>query len=722
MKVTAMARPSLENPDLYSNPEVSWLAFNRRVLEEAEDERNPMLERVKFLAITANNLDEFFEVRIAGLLQRIEDGHVEPGPDGLAPVEARDLLARQTHDFVDTQYRCWNQQLLPALSEQGIRMLSLAELNPDQQSFVQEYCERELDPLLTPITVDPAHPFPRVINKALCVALLLRRRRRASANFMGVVTVPRALPRLVRLPSDEGRTDYISLADLVVYHAASMYRGYDIVSSAAFRVTRNSNLYIEEEEARSLMESVRTELHNRRRGDAVRLEIDSGADPEMIERLRIMFELENWQVFQTDGPVNLSRLFSIAREIDRPDLTFRPFAPRQLQLTAKSRNLFEELRRHDVMLHHPYDAYDSVVSFIEAAADDPNVLAIKQTLYRTSEDSSIMHALIEAASHKEVTVVVELKARFDEASNIRWARNLEDAGVQVFHGLVALKTHSKLALLVRRDPDGVTRRYAHLGTGNYNTVTAKLYTDISLLTADPETTAAVQDVFNFLTAYSEQPNYGPLMVAPLDMAQKIISLIDREADHARHKRPARIVAKMNAITDKQVIQALYRASQAGVQIDLIVRGMCALVPGIRGVSDRIRVRSIVGRFLEHSRIFYFANDGEEEAWVGSADWMPRNLYDRVEVLFPIREPMMCHRLLDEILAAYLADTEKARILLSDGNYIRAYDQMPGRRPSKTLFNSQEFLIAVAEGRKSADDIPGKTKRPRGVGRRVRVQK
>jgi polyphosphate kinase len=722
MMAVAMARISLENPDLYFNPEVSWLAFNRRVLEEAEDARNPLLERVKFLAITASNLDEFFEVRIAGLLQRIEDGHVEPGPDGLTPLEARDILGRQTHEFVDSQYRCWNQQLLPALAERDIRVLSLAELSPEQQSWVQEYCDRELDPLLTPVTVDPAHPFPRVINKALCVALLLRRRRRASANFMGVVTVPRALPRLVRLPADEGRVDYISLADLVVFHAAGMYRGYDIVSSAAFRVTRNSNLYIEEEEARSLVESVRTELHNRRRGDAVRLEIDSGADPEMIERLRVMFELENWQVYQTDGPVNLSRLFSLALETDRPDLKFRTFAPRQLQLTAKSRDLFEELRRHDVMLHHPYDSYDSVVSFIEAAAEDPRVLAIKQTLYRTSEDSPIIHALTEAASHKEVTVVVELKARFDEASNIRWARHLEDAGVQVFHGLVGLKTHCKLALLVRRDPDGITRRYAHLGTGNYNTVTAKLYTDISLLTAKPEVTSAVHDVFNFLTAYAEHADYDPLVVAPLDMAQRIINWIDREADHARRKRPARIVAKMNALTDKQVIQALYRASQAGVQIDLIVRGMCSLVPGIHGVSDRIRVRSIVGRFLEHSRIFYFANDGDGEAWLGSADWMPRNLYDRVEVLFPIRDAMMCHRLVDEVLASHLADTEKARILRPDGNYVRAYDLPSGRRPNKPLFNSQEFLIGLAEGRKLTDEIPGKTKKPRTTVRRVRVQK
>ncbi|MGI9103163.1 MAG: polyphosphate kinase 1 [Terriglobales bacterium] len=709
-----MARVSLENPAYYINPEVSWLGFNRRVLEEAEDERNPLLERVKFLAITANNLDEFFEVRIAGLVQRIEDGYTETGADGLEPTEQRDLLARESHDFVNTQYRIWNQQLLPALAEHGIRVLALQDLNPEQQSFIADYCERELDPLLTPVTVDPSHPFPRVINKALCLAFLLKRRRRSATTFVGVVTVPRALPRLVRLPSEEGAENYIFLADLVAHHAASMYRGYDIVSSAAFRVTRNSNLYLQEEESRSLLESVRTELHNRRRGDAVRLEIEAGADPEIIERLRTNFELENWQVFQTDGAVNLSRLFTLYDQTDRPELKYKPFAPHQLQLTAKSRDLFEELRRHDVLLHHPYDSYDTVVGFVESAATDPRVMSIKQTLYRTSEESPIIRALVEAAAKKEVTVVVELKARFDEAPNIRWARHLEDAGVQVFHGLVGLKTHCKLALLVRRDPDGETRQYAHLGTGNYNHVTSRLYTDLSLLTAEESMTASVHAVFNFLTAYAERQEYEPLMLAPLDMAQKTITLIDREADHARHKRPGRIIAKMNALTDKNIIQALYRASQAGVQIDLVVRGMCSLVAGVRGVSDRIRVRSIVGRFLEHSRIFYFLNDGEEECWVGSADWMPRNLYDRVEVLFPVADALLRQRLKQEILASYLADNMKARFLQTDGSYIRAGQLPQTARTALHLprkpFCAQEFLIGLAEGRQLADAIPDVEKR------------
>src|SRR6202165_4814734 len=630
-----MVRVSLDNSAYYINREASWLAFNRRVLEEAQDEGNPVLERLKFLSITASNLDEFFEVRVSGLVQQIEDGYTEPGPDGLTLLEERDLVSRETHEFVDDQYRCWNEKLRPTLAENRIRVLGLHELDAKARSFISDFCERELDLLLTPVTVDPAHPFPRVINKALCVAFLLRRRRRSALTYTGVVTVPRALPRLVRLPS-EGTDDFIFLADLVAFHASRMYHGYDIVSSAAFRGTRNSHLYLAEEESRTLRESVRPELHNRRKGDAVRVEIEADADPEIIERLRTNFELEPWQVFSVNGPVNLSRLFNIYEQTAHPYLKFKPFAPRELRLTAKSQDLFEELRRHDVLLHHPFDAYDAVVSFIEAAAQDPRVLSIKQTLYRTNEHSLIVPALISAAEKKEVTAVVELKARFDEDSNIRWARDLEDAGVQVFHGLVGLKTHCKLSLLVRRDPDGVTRQYAHLGTGNYNANTARIYTDLSLLTADPEITRAVHDVFSFLTAFAEHPDYDPLLVAPLDLAERCMSLIEREAEHARSGRPARIIVKINSLVDSDIIESLYRASQAGVDIDLLVRGLCSFRPGIRGVSDRIRVRSIVGRFLEHSRIFYFENGGEPEVYLGSADWMSRNLHERVEVLFPLK--------------------------------------------------------------------------------------
>jgi polyphosphate kinase len=697
-----MVRISLDNPQYYLNRDTSWLAFNRRVLEEAKDEGNPLLERLKFLAISASNLDEFFEVRVAAMVQQIEDGFNEAGPDGLTLTAKRDLLNTLLHDFVEDQYDCWNERLRPALAENGIRVLGLRELDAQALRFVNEYCEKELDPLLTPVTVDPAHPFPRVINKALCLGFLLRRRRRSALTYTGVVSVPRALPRLVPLPS-EGTTDFIFLADLVAHHAVRMYQGYDIVSSAPFRVTRNSNLYLAEEEARSLLDTVRAELHNRRKGDAVRMEIEADADPEIIERLSTVFELDPWQVFPVNGPVNLSRLFNVYEQVKRPDLKYRPFSPRELRLTSKSKDLFEELRGHDILLHHPYDSYDAVVSFIESAAEDDNVLSIKQTLYRTNEHSLIVPSLVDAAARKEVTAVVELKARFDEASNIRWARDMEDAGVQVFYGLVGLKTHCKLSLMVRRDPDGQTRSYAHIGTGNYNATTARIYTDLSLFTANPQVTRAVHDVFSFLTAYAENPSYDPLLVAPLDLAEKCVALIEREADHAREGKEAHIIAKMNALLDKKIIQALYRASQAGVKIDLIVRGICALRPGVRGVSDNIRVRSIVGRFLEHSRIYYFANSGEEEIYMGSADWMPRNLYERVEVLVPLLDEMLRQRVRHEILDAYLADNRKARILLRDATYIPAWQPVHGsrnRRPptGAAAFSAQDFLIGVAEGK------------------------
>jgi len=596
---------------------------------------------------------------------------------------------------------------LPALAEHRIKVHSLADLDEEQREVVDDYCRNELDALLTPVTVDPAHPFPRVIHKALCQALLLRRMRRSAANvsYMGVVTVPRSLPRLVRLPDEKGDS-FIALADLVGLHAGRMYRGYEILSEGAFRITRNSNLYLQEEESRSVLESVRTELHNRRKGDAVRLEIESDASAEIVSRLQTVFELQDWQVYRTPGPVNLSRLMHLYNAVNRPDLKFKPFQPREWSLPKGTRDVWAALRQRDVLLHHPFDSYDSVVSFIEAAAQDPAVLSIKQTLYRTNDNSPIVEALVQAAATKEVTVVVEVKARFDEASNIKWARELEDAGVQVFHGLVGLKTHCKLTLIARKDSDGVMRRYCHLGTGNYNPTTAAFYTDLSLLTANTEMTMAVHNVFNFLTAYSEQPNYNPLLVAPVDLAERVANLIAREADHARAGKPARIIAKVNSLLDKNVVQELYRASQAGVQVDLIVRGICSLNPGIRGLSDRIKVRSIVGRFLEHSRIYYFQNSGDEEIYLGSADWMPRNLHERVEVVFPLRDALLRDRVRNEILAAYLADNVKSRILQRGGGYVR---EEPKSKAAP--FSSQDFLIDVAEGKRDALAIPLTPARP-----------
>lgn len=697
-----MARPTKRPESLFFSRDDSWLKFNRRVLEEAQDPTNPLMERVKFLAITASNLDEFFEIRIAGILQRIEDGYNDEAPDGATLLESLEAIKSETHDFVSDQYRCWNEQLLPEMRKAGVRVLEWHEMDDEAREFATQYYLREVDPLLTPITIDPAHPFPRVLNKAMCLALLLRRKRRGVMGpVLGVLTVPRALPRYVRLPGES--EDFIFLGDLIERNAGGMYRGYEILSRAAFRVTRNSNLYFQEEESRSLLETVRAELHNRRKGDAVRLEIESGADGEIVERLRTNFELDESLVYHTDGPVNLSRIMMLYSSSSRADLKFKPFVPRELRLNRKSADLFDELRHHDVLLHHPYDSYDGVVGFIEAAAQDPNVVSMKQTLYRTSADSPIFQALTEAAQTKEVTAVVELTARFDEASNIRWARNLEDAGVQVFHGIVGLKTHCKLALLVRRDPDGMVRRYAHLGTGNYNPDTARFYTDLSLLTADLEITAAVHSVFNYLTAHAESDDYRPLQVAPLTLAESTIRLINRETEHAAAGRPARIVAKMNSLLEQRVIEALYSAAHAGVEIDLIVRGICSLRPGLKNLSEKIRVRSIVGRFLEHSRLFYFLNGGDEELYCGSADWMPRNLFERCEVVFPIRDSQIRARVRDEIMAAYLGDTVKARMLRPDGSYVRVRE--PGRESKIAAFSAQDFFIAVAEGRADAGDIP-----------------
>jgi polyphosphate kinase len=696
-----MTPTALDDPRFYLNRHLEWLEFNRRVLEEARDILNPLLERVKFLAITANNLDEFVEVRVASFLQRIEHGSREIGTDGLTAAEELEKVSAAMHVMVGDQYKCWNDELLPALAKAGIRVLPASKLAGKAAQAAKTFYERRVSPMLTPVTVDPSHPFPHVLNKALCIAFLLRRRRSGNGKpFFGVLTVPRALPRLLRVPAPDGGIHYVALQEIVSRYAEKLYRGYEILASAPFRITRNSNLYLEEEETRSLLDAVDSQVSQRRKGDAVRLEIAADAHPDIVNRLVGTFELDESLVFRAQGPVNLQRLFHLYEETPRPDLKYRPFVPRQVRVGHDADSMFEAIRRQGYLLHHPYDCYDTVVKFLETAAHDPRVLCIKQTLYRTNSDSPIARALLDAAGKKEVTVVVELKASFDEATNIRWARSFEDAGVQVFHGLVGLKTHAKLMLIVRNDPDGKIRRYAHLGTGNYNPSTARYYSDLSLLTNDGAITSAVHDVFNYLTAYAEQPNYKPLLLAPRDMAKTSIALIDRESRHARRGRSARIIAKINAVIDPPIIQALYRASRAGVQIDLIVRGQCALVPELRGVSSRIRVRSIVGRFLEHSRIFYFENGGKPDIYLGSADWMPRNLYERVEVLFPLKDPQHCVRVCNEILSSYLADTCKARILGSNGAYSR-----PRAVPNGHGFSAQEHFMRLAGGDGDPQHIP-----------------
>lgn len=675
---------------LFFNRDESWLRFNTRVLEEAQDETNPLLERLKFLSITASNLDEFIEIRVAGVLQRIEDGFVEKADDiddGLTEQERLDRLIDQMHTFVHEQYRCWTHQIQTALAQEKILLRTWDELSTLEREFALDFYEREVDPLLTPITIDPSHPFPRVLNKALSMALLLKRKHHSTKkSVLGIVTVPRSLSRYIKLPSAENEFHFLPLHELIAARSEMMYPGYQVLARMPFRITRNSNLYLEEEESRSLLETVREELHNRRKGAVVRLEVEAGSDEQIIEQLRSNFELDRWQVFRTSAPINLSRILELYSAVTKPELKFPPFEGRQHVLPPNTPDIFAEMREHDILLHHPFDQYRTVEAFAQTVDTDERVLSVKQTLYRTTADSPSFESFVDAAATKEVTVVIELMARFDEDSNIRWARQLEEAGVQVFHGIVGRKTHCKLTLIVRRDEDGVVRRYAHLGTGNYNRITACFYTDVSLLTANPEITAAVQHVFNYLTSESEEEVFDPLLVAPINLSDRIIELIDREARNSIAGKPARIIAKMNALLDAPTIHALYRASQAGVQIDLIVRGMCALRPGIPGLSENIRVRSIVGRFLEHSRVFWFANGNSKgEIYAGSADWMPRNLHSRCEVVFPIKDKAAFRYLKDTLLAAYLRDNVKARLLQSEGDYIRA-------PRTGAPFSAQQFLM------------------------------
>ena len=697
----------LKNPAYYTNRELSWLGFNERVLREARNPGNPLLERVKFLAIVANNLDEFFEIRVSGLLQQLEAGIAESGPDGMLPDEQLSTVNGETQRMVQEQYDCWNNELLPALEEADIHIRGVESLSEFELAFVKDYCHRELHPVVTPITVNPAHPFPRVVNKALCIAVLLKDQH--GETLFGTVQVPRLLPRLIRLPREEEgrRLDFVFLADLVRMHIPELFRGFDLLSTVSFRLTRNSDLYLDEEEADDLLIAIEDELMNRRKGDTVRLEIDADAPQDIVQRLMSFNGLRPEQVYRVRGPVNLNRLMMLSSACPRPDLKYPPFQPNEIVIGEEPETVFNEIRQRDILLHHPFDSFNPVIHFVSSAAKDPRVLAIKQTLYRTSERSPIIGALIRAAeAGKEVTVVVELKARFDEASNIKWARRLQDAGVCVVYGVVGMKTHCKLSLVIRRENDGI-RRYSHFGTGNYNSSTARLYTDLGLLTCREDLTREAAEVFNLLTTQSSEPEVKRLMVAPFNMLDLILKKIRREAEHAEAGRPARIVAKMNSLQDVRVIRALYAASQSGVEIDLVVRGICCLRPGIPGVSDHIRVTSIVGRFLEHSRIISFENGGVPEVYIGSADWMPRNLRRRVEVLVPVEDPILADRIREQILSWCLSDTRQSWRLLADGSH--AEPDAAGD------LSSQEMLMEHSRG--ESIDIPNAFDR---IGRRKQV--
>jgi polyphosphate kinase len=656
------------DPSLYINRELSWLEFNQRVLEESQDSKNPLLERVKFLCIVASNLDEFFEVRVAGLKQQRLSNVSAPGPDALSPSEQLAAVSVRVRKMVDDKYRLWNDDLVPNLEQNNIFFLRFDELTDEEKRYYTKYFESSVYPVLTPLAVDPVHPFPQLLNKSLNVAVELEG---ADLNTnLAVVQVPRILPRLVPYRAGKsGMYRYIFIGSLIQAHVDSLFHGVEVKGAYQFRVTRNSDLYLDEEETDNLLKAIELELRKRSRGNAVRLEVQKDCPGHITDQLLQTFDLTNDDLYQVDGPINFLRLMPVLSEVDRPDLKFRPFAPAIVTAAAHHEDIFSQIRRKPILLHHPYESFQTVLDFIEQAAEDPDVLAIKQTLYRTSGDSQIVGSLAEAAeSGKQVTVVIELKARFDEAANIKWARTLQEAGVHVVYGIVGLKTHAKLALVVRREEDGL-RRYLHLGTGNYHPSTAKLYTDLGLLTCEADLTNDSAELFNWMTGVSIFPELKKIKAAPKALHQFVLDMIARETDNVKRGKPAGIFGKVNSLVDPEVIQALYGASKAGVKVKLLVRGVCCLRSKIPGTSDNITVRSVIGRFLEHSRIYRFENGGRPEVYLASADWMARNFFRRVESCFPIEDPELRSHI-DHLLDIYWRDNVKAREQGPEPTYLR----------------------------------------------------
>ena len=672
---TAEIKPTepFRQPELYLNRELSLLAFNRRVLEQAKDAKAPLLERLRFLCIASTNLDEFFEIRVARLQEEVVSGSVQAGPDNLSAAENLKRISEEAHKLVEEQYRVLNEVLIPLLDRERIRFVRRTEWNAQQEAWVRNYFEHELLPVLSPLALDPAHPFPQILNKSLNFIVSLK----GSDSFgrrggIAVVQAPRALPRLIPLPAETGSGphDYVFLSSIIHTHVNDLFPGMEVTGCYQFRVTRNSELFVDEEEVGDLLRAVEGELPSRRYGDTVRLEVADNSPPEMTEYLRNRFNLTPDDVYLVNGPVNLNRLIAIPDLVDRPDLKYPAFVPRLPPRLARSHDIFAVIRQADVLLHHPFESFAPVVDFVRQAAGDPNVLAIKQTLYRAGAKSAIVDALVEAArAGKEVTVVIELRARFDEEANINLASRLQQAGAHVVYGVVGYKTHAKLILVVRREA-GHLRHYVHLGTGNYHDRTARLYTDYGLFTCDNAIGEDVHKVFLQLTSIGRVGKLKKLLQSPFSLHQELLHKIEREMNHARNGKPAKLMGKMNALVEPQIIQALYAASQAGVEIHLIVRGICCLRPGIPGVSDRIHVRSIIGRFLEHTRVYWFHNDGKEEVYCASADWMDRNFFRRVEIAFPIEDKALKTRVIKESLAYYLADNTQAWELRADGSYRR----------------------------------------------------
>src|SRR6185503_11381077 len=668
-------------PAQYLNRELGILAFNRRVLSQAADESVPMLERLRFITIVSSNLDEFFEIRVAGLKEQIKLGLPEPGPDGGAPTEVFEAVSREAHALVAEQYQLLNQTVLPALAGEGIVFPKREEWNAAQRQWIRDYFFRELLPVLTPIGLDPAHPFPRVFNKSLNFAVELSGPDAfGRSSGAAIVQAPRALPRVIRLPqaiAGEAAYAFVFLSSILHAHMGELFSGMNVEGCYQFRVTRNSDLFVEEEEIKNLHTALQGELFHRHFGDAVRLEVADNCSQRMVEFLLQQFSLREADLYRVEGPVNLYRLREVPDQVERPDLKFPPFVP-GLPAALDTQDIFEVIRKQDVLLHHPYQSFLPVIDFIRTTANDPNVIAIKQTVYRTGTDSELMEILIEAARKgKEVTVVVELMARFDEEANMNWAARLEEVGAHVVYGVVGHKTHAKMSLIVRRedtDHGKVLRRYAHLGTGNYHPATARLYTDFGLFTANEELCADVAEVFQQLTGLGRAGRLKHVWQSPFTLHRRIIAAIKNEAKHAAEGKPARIIAKMNALLEEQLIEELCAASAAGVKIDLIVRGVCALRPGIEGMSENVRVRSLVGRFLEHSRVFYFENGGAQDVYLASADWMARNFFRRIELCFPVLDPVLKKRVIREGLQPYLDDNSHAWVMNADGNYERLRPQ------------------------------------------------
>ena len=677
-------------PQNFINRELSWLEFNRRVLEEAQDPTQPLIERVKFLTIFSSNLDEFFEIRVAGIKQQIESETSDVGPDGMSPTETFNAIQRVTHELVETQYSLWNKELAPLLAKNNIRVHEAARLTGKRATWARKYFREEVFPMLTPLAVDASHPFPQLLNRShnLFVRALAER---GGEPLHAIVQVPRAQPRLILMPRGQGEDepwDYIYLASLIKHHIGELFPGLILDGVHAFRVTRNSDLYIDEEEAENLLRSIEQELRRSSRGDAVRLEVETDCPNDFRDLLLEFFDLGEDDLYRVAGPLSMTHLSPLISNDAFAKLKDRIFQPSRDPALPAHANPFEVMRKQDVLLHHPYESFDPIVELIETAAEDPQVLAIKITLYRTSGDSPIIEALTHAASAgKQVTALVELRARFDEAANIQWARQLEEAGAHVVYGVVGLKTHCKALLIVRRDADRL-RHYVHLGTGNYHPRTARIYTDFSLLTTNPKITEEVAIVFNTLTGLAGYPGMEKLMVAPFDLSKRLVGLIERERDHALAGKEARMIVKLNSLVDHEVIEKLYEASCAGVKIDLIVRGICCLRPKVPGLSDNIRVISIVGRFLEHSRVYYFANAGDPVVYLASADWMPRNFVRRVEIAFPIEDAALRDEVINEILPNYLNDHVKTRELQPDGTYVRVQPQ-EGEKPSQVQLHFRE---------------------------------